>query len=146
MNYKKVLVAVDLNDPKAKLEENVKSFHERGAEVHICTVILPLELMYSFVPIGGYSVAVGGVQEELMETAQKGLSELAERLGIPEKNAHLLVGKSSTEIKYFAEENSIDLIVLGTHGKGAIRAALGSTSNGVLHGAPCDVLAINLGE
>jgi universal stress protein A len=145
MAYKKVLVAYDLNDPAESLNQAVKDFLANDADVHLCTAVIPIELMYSFVPIGGYSIPITGLQDELIENAQKGLSRLADQLGVEAGNAHLLVGKAATEIKAFAEENNFEVIIIGTHGKGAIRSALGSTSNGVLHGAPCDVLAVNVG-
>ncbi len=37
-----------------------------------------------------------------------------------------------------------DLIVLGTHGRHGLGLILGSTANGVLHGASCDVLAVRI--
>lgn len=142
--YKKVLIAVDINEPSEKLNGHVKNYLQAGVDVHICHAVIPLEVMYSFVPIGGYSVAVSGFQDEIMDHAQTSLEELASGLGLAADNAHLLVGKAATEIKVFAKENDFDLIVVGTHGKNAVRAALGSTSNGVLHSAPCDVLALHL--
>ena len=37
-----------------------------------------------------------------------------------------------------------DLIVVGSHGRHGLALLLGSTANDVLHGAPCDVLAVHL--
>jgi len=142
--YKKVLVAIDLNEPAEKITLRIKSLLKAGVDVHICHAVIPLEVMYSFIPIGGYSVAVSGFQDEIVEHAQKGLQDLAESLGLAKDKSHLLIGKASTEIKVFAKENEFDLIVVGTHGKNAVRAALGSTSSGVMHSAPCDVLAVHL--
>lgn len=142
--YKKVLIAVDLNETSEKLIQRAKNLIAAGGEVHICHAVIPLEVMYSFVPIGGYSVAVSGFQDEIVDHAQQGLQKLATDLSLASDKAHLLIGKASTEIKLFAKENNFDLIVVGTHGKNVVRAALGSTSNGVLHSAPCDVLAVHL--
>lgn len=140
--YNKVLAAIDLGDQSKKVNEMVKSYVEAGVEVHICSAIVPLEAMYSFSPVGGYAMAVGGFQEELIQHARRGLDAFAESLGIKPEAAHLLVGRSASEIKTLAEDGSFDLILVGTHGKNAVKAMLGSVSNGVLHGAPCDVLAI----
>ncbi len=144
MSKNKILVAFDLNEPAQRLKDTVSQYLQAGDEVHICTVILPLEMMYAFVPVGGYSMAVGGIQEELLNNAQKRLNDISEELKLDKKYAHLLIGKASIEIKSFAKEHDVNLIVVGTHAKGALRAALGSTSSGVLHGAPCDVLALVL--
>ncbi len=146
MSHKKILVAYDLSEPSEKLDSIVKEYLSLGVDVHICTAVVPIELMYSFVPIGGYSIPITGLQDELMENAERGLNAIADKLGIQTDHAHLLLGKASSEIKALAEENNFDLIVMGTHGKGVIRSALGSTSNGVLHGAPCDVLAVQMGD
>lgn len=142
MNYRKILIAVDLADPSDKLNKSIKDFAKGNEDVHICTVSMPLEALYSFAPVGSYAVALGGLQEELTALSQKKLKALATECGVKESNTHLLVGKAAMEIKHLAKEQGFDLIVVGTHSKSAIRAALGSTSNGVLHGAPCDVLAL----
>lgn len=46
------------------------------------------------------------------------------------------------EIVHFADDNDIKLIVLGCHGHHGIATLLGSTTNGVINRAPCDVLAV----
>ncbi|MEO1899758.1 MAG: universal stress protein, partial [Methylococcales bacterium] len=39
-----------------------------------------------------------------------------------------------------------DLIVVGSHGRHGLALLLGSTANGVLHHAVCDVLAVRLSD
>ena len=41
-------------------------------------------------------------------------------------------------------DKRFDLIVVGSHGRHGLALLLGSTANDVLHGAPCDVLAVRL--
>ena len=43
-----------------------------------------------------------------------------------------------------AKEHGADLIVVGSHGRHGLALLLGSTANAVLHGAPCDVLAVRI--
>ena len=45
-----------------------------------------------------------------------------------------------------ADEAGADLIVVGSHGRHGLALLLGSTANGVLHGAMCDVLAVRVGK
>ena len=45
-----------------------------------------------------------------------------------------------------AEELGTDLIVVGSHGRHGLALLMGSTANGVLHGANCDVLAVRVGK
>jgi len=54
------------------------------------------------------------------------------------------MGSPKTEIIRVAQENGVDLIVVGSHGRHGLALLLGSTANGVLHYAPCDVLAVRL--
>ena len=50
------------------------------------------------------------------------------------------------EIHSKAEEIGADLIVVGSHGRYGLALLMGSTANGVLHGATCDVLAVRVGS
>jgi universal stress protein A len=54
------------------------------------------------------------------------------------------LGAPAHEIRAAAEEVGADLIVLGTHGRHGLGLLLGSTANGVLHGATSDVLAVRV--
>ena len=126
-SYKKVLIAVDVYDQAQSLLDEAKAFVEGGSDVHLCTAVLPLEHMYSLAPIGSHSIAVSGFQNELKTNSEAGLKTLAEKLGIKEENVHVLIGKAGNEIKRLADDEAFDLIVVGTHGKKAIRSMLGST-------------------
>ena len=84
------------------------------------------------------------IQEQIQDTAKTHLTEFAEALGIKEENRHLIFGRPETEIHTLANEISADLIVVGSHGRHGLALLLGSTANGVLHGAPCDVLAVRV--
>jgi len=56
----------------------------------------------------------------------------------------LIEGFAADEIVRSARENSADLIVIGTHGRGGLRRAImGSVAEGVLRGAWCPVLTVN---
>ena len=65
---------------------------------------------------------------------------------MPETSRHFLNGTPAREIRRFAEENGMDLIVLGTHGQKGVQLLLGATANSVLHGSSCDVLAVRVYE
>ncbi|MDN5937003.1 MAG: universal stress protein, partial [Nitrosospira sp.] len=53
-------------------------------------------------------------------------------------------GVPEREIVRIAEEERVDLIVVGSHGRHGLALLLGSTANSVLHHAKCDVMAIRL--
>lgn len=63
---------------------------------------------------------------------------------IPKKNQVIKVGKPYEHICTEADKRKVDLIVLGTHSKKGINALLGSTANGVVNYAKCDVSLIKI--
>ena len=54
-----------------------------------------------------------------------------------------VVGHAFVEILQYASGNDIDLIVMGTHGRGAVKhMLLGSVAEKVVRKAPCPVLTV----
>lgn len=84
------------------------------------------------------------IDEELVKVATQRLQELAEKLDIDKSECFVGQGSTRGEILHLAEELNVDLIVIGSHGRSGIQRLLGSTANAVLHGAPCDVLAVRI--
>lgn len=82
--------------------------------------------------------------DELVSAAKKRLANIANKYSIPIEKQWLEIGSPKLEIVRVAEENDIDLIVVGSHGRHGLALLLGSTANGVLHHAKCDVLAVRL--
>jgi universal stress protein A len=82
--------------------------------------------------------------QELVEQSKQRLQELGEKLGIDQSECFVLQGSTRQEILHLAKERNVDLIVIGSHGRQGIQRLLGSTANAVLHGAPCDVLAVRI--
>jgi len=83
-----------------------------------------------------------GTPESLAKRAGAELEEWATRLGLADVDRIVVVGTPKHEIVDFAHENAVDLVVIGTSGMGAMKRILGSTTNRVLHDAPCDVLSV----
>jgi len=86
------------------------------------------------------------IQDQIQDTAKSQLREFATGLNIPKENQHLVFGRPETEIHSLASEINADLIVVGSHGRHGLALLLGSTANSVLHGSPCDVLAVRVGN
>lgn len=65
--------------------------------------------------------------------------------GISKKNCHIKAGKPYEVICKEAEKRKADLVILGTHSKKALQAAIiGSTATGVSNNAKCDVTLFRL--
>ena len=140
--YSHILLAVDftpVTDTVARQAmELCRVFKARLSLVHVVEY-MQVDLYNDLVPPLGPEV-----EQELLELARQRLQELAEKLGID--NSECFVGQGNTrgEILRLAEELNADLIVIGSHGRSGIQRLLGSTANAVLHGAPCDVLAVRI--
>jgi len=84
------------------------------------------------------------LDQELLALAESRLQELVKRRGLDDKACFVRQGSTKREILNLAEQEGVDLIVIGSHGRSGIQLLLGSTANAVLHGAPCDVLAVRV--
>ena len=84
------------------------------------------------------------VQSQLQQQATERLASLGEQLGTSAAGQHIILGHPAQEMHRMAKEQAIDLIVVGSHGRHGLALIFGSTSNSVLHGATCDVLAVRI--
>ncbi|RTE67662.1 universal stress protein [Amphritea opalescens] len=141
--YKHILVATDLSEESDQLVDKVKQLAEfSNAELSIIHVIEPLSFAYG----GDVPMDLTAIQAQLDEHAQNKMTRFTELLDYPVKEAHVVSGHTETEIHKIAEEQGCDLIMVGSHGRHGLALLLGSTANGILHGAKCDVLAIRVVE
>lgn len=143
MAYQHILIAIDFFEKKQAVAEKAlalaKTFNAQLSLVHVVDNIP--------IPLSGYGLEPGfetDLTGELMANARKNLIEFATKLGINHENVWVELGSPKTEITKVAEENHVDLIVIGSHGRHGLALLLGSTSTGVLHFAKCDVLAVRL--
>lgn len=135
--FKKVLVAVDLDEPSARYV--LESARELVPGVPL-TVLHVLERSHF---MGDPSFAlVDELHTRIVAEVETYLEKLSREYDVAEHR--LLEGHPATLIQEYAEDNGHDLIVLGTHGRHGIRRLLGSTANGVLHGTQTHVLAVRV--
>jgi universal stress protein A len=141
--YKKIMLAVDLTEESLKVAERATQLvNAFDAELHVVHVIEPLSLAYG----GDVPMDLSTVQEQIQDQAAAHLREFSATLNVPETRQHLIFGRPESEIQRAAEEAGADIIVVGSHGRHGLALLLGSTANGVLHGASCDVLAVRVGH
>jgi nucleotide-binding universal stress UspA family protein len=89
--------------------------------------------------------------EDTLRRQQQRAAEELERFAARELGADfpwetvVAVGTPHQEIVRLAEEREVDLIVMATHGRGPLgHVLIGSTTERVLHRAPCPVLAVRV--
>lgn len=140
--YKHILLAVDFDQVEI-IADKAKML----AESYKATLSLIHVVDNMPIPDAGYGLETGleaDLTGEMIVAAEKQLFGLAQILGVKEDRIWVELGSPKLEITRIAEENQMDLIVVGSHGRHGLALLLGSTSNGVLHHAKCDVLAVRL--
>lgn len=142
MPYQHILIAVDLTDECHPVVERAlaiaASNEAKAALVHI---VEPMAMAFG----GDVPMDLSLLQQQQFDQARERLQSFAGRypqLGAEQR--HLAYGQPRQELHRLAEEQGCDLIVVGSHGRHGLALLLGSTANDVLHGAPCDVLAVRL--
>lgn len=143
--YKKILVAIDSTDEADEVIAAAEVIaRQNDAKVHLLTVVKPIHYAYTgYESVGAYS-GFQTFEAQAQAAALANLTDRAERLGQSEDQVAVIVGKPSVAIKEHAKNLNVDLIVMGSHGRHGIGLLLGSTANGVLHGAPCDVMTVRI--
>ena len=84
--------------------------------------------------------------DELLEAEKIKFMELGDQLAIDVVNRWMVWGIPTQEIINIADQEQVDLIIVGSHGRHGLALLLGSTANSVLHHAKCDVMAVRLVE
>lgn len=96
--------------------------------------------------MGPESIPVGPPPDELITLAEQRITNFkTDHLSGLKHDpvTHVLLGRPFLEIVRYARDNEIDLIVMGTHGRGAIaHMLLGSTTEKVVRKAGCAVLTV----
>ncbi|MFT3931467.1 MAG: universal stress protein [Spongiibacteraceae bacterium] len=142
-DYNKVLAAIDLSEEASEVAAKAARFAAANqADLHLVHVIEPLSFAYG----GDIPIDFSTIQEEIQRQAETQLRGLCSKLNISAEHLHIVLGRPENEIHALAEKLHADLIIVGSHGRHGLALILGSTANGVLHGAKCDVLAMRVGK
>jgi len=140
-NYQHILVGIDLSDESQQVFDRAQGLAQsHQAKLSLVHIIEPLTFAYG----GDIPIDLSEIQEQLHQQAKKHLAEFCQSAGINNDQGHIVVGQPVAEIHRFANELNVDLVVVGSHGRHGLALLLGSTANGVLHGAHCDVLAVRV--
>ena len=147
INVKRILVPTDFSDgARHALRYGFSFAREYEAELLLLHVVESVAAPYAS---DLFPVPMAEVFQELSAYARGELDKLAADASGKGVSARTQVvqGKPSHEIMRVAREETIDMIVLGTHGKGVLdQAIFGSTTERVVRKAPCPVLTVRMSE
>jgi universal stress protein A len=142
MPYQHILVAVDLTeecDPVMHRAQKLAACS--GAKLSVVHIVEPMAMAFG----GDVPMDLSMLQQQQFDQARERLDTFSGKYSdLNAEHCHLAYGQPRQEIHRLAGEQQCDLIVVGSHGRHGLALLLGSTANDVLHGAPCDVLAVRL--
>ena len=148
IGYRHVLVASDFSEYSTealkKAWEVAKPFNAKVSLIHASditsTEIYPT-LGEMAVPIFADNPAL---VEKHLSKMKKELLKQVESLELPVDDISIqaILGHPVDIVIEFATKENVDLIVMGSHGRRGLARLVGSSTNGVLNHAPCDVLTV----
>ena len=139
--YRHILLVVDLTEDSLGLGRRAAALATAlGAEIELLHVVefVPVE------PMSDTMVPVVQIDDQMLARARSQIAALAAELGLPAESATVQAGSAKSEILRYAREQHADLIVLGCRERHGLSILVNRTEDTVLHGAPCDVLAVRV--
>ena len=145
VTLKNILVATDFSEPSDTALTYGRELASRfGATLHV--VHVAENIYVTTYGAEAYIATAPGLQKELEAAARARLDELvidSDRSGPVTRPIVLTSSSPAFAIVDYAGEHGIDLIVMGTHGRGALAHLLmGSVAEKVVRLAPCPVLTV----
>lgn len=142
IRLKRILVPTDFSEHSENaVRYGCELAAKFDAELHLLHVVELTPVMY-----GEGAYFTPDTEAQLVADSNKRLNELPEG----DLRESLNVTRTTTsghplpEICGYAKKNDIDMIVLGTHGRGAIaHVLLGSVAEKVVRKAPCPVMTVH---
>jgi universal stress protein A len=139
--YKKILVLLDLTEGSERIAIAARDMaaHSQAAMVILHVVeIVPSE------PMAETLMPTVQIEQDLAQRSRVRLNEIVARLGLSQTSMRVETGNPKSEILRVANEEAVDLIVLGSRLRHGLGILVNYPEDTVLHAAHCDVLAIRL--
>ena len=134
---KHILVALDeAGEPRKGMEKAIYLAKLSGAKITGVNVIVVSPTLASTVT--NYRDYLAEKAQEMLDRAK----ESCEKQGI-QLASKILDGSPASKIAEFAEEEKVDLVIVGSRGLGGIKEAiLGSVANSIVHKSKVSVLVV----
>jgi nucleotide-binding universal stress UspA family protein len=143
--FEKILVATDFSDASKGAMRCARELAAKfGSTLHFINVVTdPLSLPWAT------EAFATPLDELVLQWQEQARLDLLAELPVETRSTAVIVtpvGSPYAEIIQYATDGHIDLIVMGTHGRGAVgHLVLGSVAERVVRKAPCAVLTIRQG-
>jgi nucleotide-binding universal stress UspA family protein len=142
--FKRILFPVDLSEASEKIIPYVQTVAKKfEAKIHILFAARVFEYFTSiYVP----HPSINKFEKEIIDGAEKRLYEFMDEhfSNVPNTKTTVVAGDASEEILNYIEDQHIDLVIMGTHGrKGMDKIIFGSVAERVLRASPVPVMVVN---
>lgn len=145
--YRRILVPTDFSETSRFAVSRACTLARRfDAEIHLVNVLPLLDL--GPVAMDVPAVSRMDIEERWTRAVRDELDAIARESRVTVRvTSEVTRGHPFVEIVRYARARQIDLIVMGTHGRGAVEhMLLGSVAEKVVRKAPCPVLTVRLPE
>ena len=146
IDIKRILFPIDFSEYANKVLPYVIFLAgKHNATIYLLHVAQDLR-HYAYAGPGSPQNTVSRLMEELVESAEKLMDKVCREHfnGYPDFKRRVVAGDPGEVIVNMVEEEGIDLIVMGTHGrKGLSRTFFGSVAEYVVRNAPAPVFTVN---
>lgn len=140
--FKKILCPVDFSQFTQEVINYALDLAKKyGAELHLMHVV---PNMTYFTPYESFLTPENlvAIEKNIQDEVERDFAKLLKGNGVPTKTV-IRTGVPFVEIIDYAKSESIDLIVMGTHGRSAIENILiGNVAEKVVRKSPCPVMTI----
>ena len=144
--FKHVLVATDFSAPsQVALNYGRDLARSSGATLHLLHVIQEIPTYYG----SEVGLEVANIEKNIELSVQRELDAAlaGQDAGVKVRTAMSHAANIAEAINAYAAANHVDIIVVGTHGRGAVsRFLMGSVAERVVRSAPCPVLTVHAHE
>lgn len=141
-DIKRILVPLDFSsNSELALDYAYGLAQKFGAALHLVHVCEVPSMMTG--SMDAYAVAYANWSQQLGDEAEGQLERMRTRLGGLAVSTEILFGSPARAIVSAAEINAVDLIVMGTHGHGAVmHVVMGNVAERVVRTAACPVMTV----
>lgn len=144
---RKIVAAVDAASTEAEndrlndriIEQATALAIQCNAELHL---LYAYDVSQEYLEELGDGLRVSALTKALRKELEASYIAWANRYGVPAECRHFVVGHPVAALSEFAEEQQVDVIVMGRVQYHGLDKLLGSTTEHVLYQVPCSVLAV----
>ncbi len=138
--YQRILAAIDLTpEGNRVVEQAIELCQLYDGTLTLVNVVENIPSIYS---AESTFPEIPDIEKQLHKQAEEQIAKIKQEFNVSDATSFIRSGPPKHEIIELAQEIEADLIVVGSHGRHGLELLLGSTANGVLHLAKCDVLAV----